>query len=42
MYAFKMARDMAILAIQNRLGFVPYEDEAVSGGLGQAAPRDTY
>jgi len=41
MYAFKMARDMAILAIQNRLGFVPYEDTTQSG-LGQAAPRDTY
>jgi len=41
MYAFKMARDMAILAMQNRLGFVPYED-ATTSGLGQPVPRDTY
>ena len=31
-YAMRMARDMAILAIQNKLGFNPYESAYESGG----------
>ena len=41
-YAFKLARDMCILAIRNRLGFTPYEDEGQTSGLGQVAPRPDY
>ena len=41
LYAFKMARDMSILAMQNRLGFVPYEDTSTTN-QGQAQVRDTY
>ena len=41
-YAFKLARDMSILTIRNRLGFTPYESEAATGGLGQAIQRPDY
>tara|TARA_B100000614_G_scaffold21360_2_gene17033 strand:+ start:8762 stop:28573 length:19812 start_codon:yes stop_codon:yes gene_type:complete len=41
-YAFKLARDMCILAIRNRLGFTPYEDEGVTSGLGQTVQRPDY
>ena len=41
LYAFKLARDMTILAMQNRLGFIPYEDASTTG-LGVPVPRDDY
>ena len=41
-YAFKLARDMSILTIRNRLGFTPYESETATGGLGQAIQRPDY
>ena len=46
-YAYKMARDMSILAIRNKLGFNPFEDAAATGGAlggggGGAAPRGDY
>ena len=51
LFAMKMARDMTVLAIQNRLGFKPYPtypEETAGGGDGNFAgggvvePRDTY
>ena len=46
-YAYKMARDMSVLAIRNKLGFNPFEDVnlgggGLGGGGGGAAPRGNY
>ena len=41
LYTFKLARDMTILTMQNRLGFIPYED-ATASELGVPIPRDDY
>ena len=48
-YAYKMARDMSVLAIRNKLGFTPFEDLSAGGGGGQGGnaigggvPRGDY
>ena len=48
-YAYKMARDMSILAIRNKLGFTPFEEATTGGGGGQGGnaigggvPRGDY
>ena len=48
-YAYKMARDMSVLAIRNKLGFTPFEDNTGGGGGGQGGnaigggvPRGDY
>ena len=41
LYAFKVARDMSQLAVKNKFGFLPYEDEGQTG-QGQQTFRPDY